>query len=363
MRYSQLLNELKIIGNNLDDDGYDGNDIVFNNFDGNIFIGDRDELTELINDTYDMDIYDIDDLVSDGPLDHEDGRYFMIGEISDGMLLMNDYDIEGEISSQLNTQVQKIVKQLDLHGIEYNSTSTSDGGEAEEEIQHTVSRMDVIDANVNTTTFYHGTDYSKLKSILGKGLIGQKASNFTKIAHESKTFFTTKLSKAAQHAIISSENANSVPVILKISLPDKSKLVLDYDVAMSHYGIDHPLTMALGYDEIYHNASGMMNLVKKDKSTVDEWEKLADKSSLNTKIGIFGYAGRIPPHINGFFVDEQSVAFVTYFEDDMELSEFKPKAQMLKDGLDHTYKSYKELMSDVKEIIESEYEEEEYDED
>lgn len=346
MRYSQLLNELKIFKPESMDE-YEDSKVIFTTIDGNVFIfDDEDDVNDQLTDLYGYDVNEIEDEAAEG-------QTFVVGRIEDNFLWLYSAD-ELSPTSVLNKQIAKVVKQLDLYGVKFEDQiiSADDGGNYDEaDIETVYSRQDLIYATVESDVFYHGTDLSALKSIMTKGLMGTKKSNYV-IKHDSKVFITTKITKAAYHAMHSATNNDSIPVILKLKVPDVSKLVLDYDVAVSVYGIDHPITMKLGYDELYHNTSKMPPM-KYDDADMEEWKKELDKSSLNSKIGIFGYSGRIPAsHILGFYVDENAVAYYEMYGDNE-----KSMAEMVKDSLDDTYKSYSDLMSDVNDIIDEEREE------
>lgn len=357
MRYDQLINELHIINvSDEDDNEYEGKYVLFNVFDGNVFIFahvNQDDVVERLMELYDMDENDAEDAV------FGDHAKFISASIIDGILNINATE-EDSPNSVLNRQVAKIVNQLDLDGIRYDDTMIDDDGE-ETDIEQTYSRDEVLNATVKTTKFYHGTSSKFLKEIMSKGLMGTDVTNYAKIKHDNKVFVTTKLSKAAYHAINACRQHGGVPVILLINLSDPNKLVLDYDVALIHYGLDHPLVQHLGYDIIFTQSGGMY-ANKMDDSEMEEWKKLSDKSSINTKAGIFGYQGRIPASdIKGFYIDEHSYAMMSEFgygTDDLG----KSYPEMVKDSLDDVYKSYSDFMADVSDIID-EYKQELEDDD
>lgn len=346
MRYSQLLNELKIFKPESMDE-YEDSNVIFTTIDGNVFIfDDEEDVNDQLTDLYGYDYNEIED-------EAREGQTFIVGRIEDNFLWLYNSD-ELSPTSVLNKQLSKVVKQLNLYGVKFQEqiiSSDESGGVDEVDIDTIYSRQELIDSTIKSDVFYHGTDLAALESIMTKGLMGTKKSNYT-ITHDSKVFITTKITKAAYHAMHSADNNDSIPVILKLKVPDVSKLVLDYDVAVSIYGIDHPITHKLGYDEIYHKTSKMPPM-KYDDADIETWKKEIDKSSLNSKIGIFGYSGRIPAsHILGFYVDESAVAYYEMYGDKV-----KSMAEMIKDSLGDTYKSYSDLMSDVNDIIDEEREE------
>jgi hypothetical protein len=114
----------------------------------------------------------------------------------------------------------------------------------------------ILKAKLSNVKVYHGTNYKYLDKILKIGLRPTENSNFEKISHENKIFFTTKMVYAKWHSSNSASKNNSLPVILEMKIPDSSKVVLDYDVAIQQYGVDHPLTIALGYQTIFYSSGG-----------------------------------------------------------------------------------------------------------
>tara|TARA_B110001454_G_C12628062_1_gene395711 strand:+ start:68 stop:694 length:627 start_codon:yes stop_codon:yes gene_type:complete len=132
-----------------------------------------------------------------------------------------------------------------------------------------------------------------LESIKRQGIIPTDTTNFEDIEHNDKIFITLNLEKALFHANKASSENESFPIILKHKIPDPSKLVLDYDIAIEFLGQNHPETRKLGYDEIEQS-----EYINQDDKTEGE------KIDLNMKLGIFGYVGRIPSSfIEDVFID------------------------------------------------------------
>ena len=71
-------------------------------------------------------------------------------------------------TSLLNTQVKKIVKELNLDGYSVTDFVSLDG-ENYRNIPNTLSREDVL-KSIDDTEFYHGTSSTNLESILKLGL-------------------------------------------------------------------------------------------------------------------------------------------------------------------------------------------------
>ncbi len=141
-----------------------------------------------------------------------------------------------------------------------------------------------------TIMVYHGTNSDRVLSIINKGLLRGKESDWKDLDGiiNDRLFLTIDIEQALFHANKSSKldkNINrfdSLPVILKIVLPDKTKLEPDYDVERM-----------TGEDEIY----GI-----KDKRTVIN----NDSIKLSKELGIYSYKGNIyPNHIVGVLIPSE----------------------------------------------------------
>lgn len=112
-----------------------------------------------------------------------------------------------------------------------------------------------------------------------------KDSNF-KVMHRDKVFVTNLIEKALFHAITAASKKEDFPVILRLTIPDPSKLVSDYDVVMDFKGTDDPLAIELGYDRVYRQATGLD--IKRGTLT-------NTKKNFDRIFGTYGYLGRITP--------------------------------------------------------------------
>lgn len=232
----------------------------------------------------------------------------IMGKIKNNVLELYKRD-EWEMKSPLNKQIQKLVTQLNLDGaqvtgIDYEKDNI-------ETVHEFYDREDIV-KNIADTIFYHGTSYNNFKSIIKSGIYKKDStSNFEKIVHKKFVFITTSKIKAIFHARNATKNDGSIPIIIALKVPDKDQLVLDFDIAMIYYGKDHELVKALGYDLISSditNGDDSMHDGNKHAG-LEKWKQLADKNSLNTKVGHFGYSGRIPPsHFVGYYTDAEAIA-------------------------------------------------------
>jgi hypothetical protein len=295
----KILTELRKVGYEND---YEGKQIIIAP-DGYVFIFDdknMDDIDQVLLDRYNNDVEGIQEETENGY------HKFIMGAVNKNKLLIAEMS-ESDLTSVFSASIKKVIKELNLDGLVYENSY--------HDMDHDISRDDIISATFKTFEMYHGTNSRYIMQILKKGIMPTKHTNFDKIFHKDKIFFTSKKNYAAWHSVNSASKNNGIPLIVKFKIPDESKIVLDYDVAIKLYGIDHPLTKKLGYEFIYKNASRILKtwdndliLKKKKKPQVEDWRKLADKASLNTRAGIFGYVGRIPPsHITGIYVDPDMI--------------------------------------------------------
>lgn len=295
---NQILNELKKVGYTND---YEDKRIIIAP-DGYVFVFDddnADDIDQVLIDRYNSDIETIQE--------ETEGGYhnFIMGIIKNNKLYIAEIT-ESDLTSVFSSSIKKVIKEFNLDGLGYESEYSGIS------IEHEISRDDVLDATFKTFEMYHGTNSNFIMKILSKGLMPTKHTNFDKIFHKDKIFFTSKYQYSTFHALHSARRKIAIPIIVKFKIPDENKIVLDFDIAINLYGIDHPLTKKLGYDLIYKSASGgKTTFAKKDESKLETWKKLADKASLNTRAGIFGYTGRIPPtFITGVYVDPDAIPII-----------------------------------------------------
>lgn len=282
-----LLNEVFIKGKRHKDGD---NILAFKQF---IWVWDRhtfDDVVDSINKVLRTDFeedHEISDWIErnfDAVFGQIDGKYLRFNSVG---------DYKPSTNSPL---LQKTISALKLRGI-YNTDVDYD---TYDEIDYEVE-INKFKQSLSSQKFYHGTSYNNARKMKGLGLVASPLkSNFKDIKHKDKVFITTDISKASFHAETAAKSSDSSPVIIELKLPDMSRLITDYDVAISVLGSDNPLLKKLGYDKLGTSKSkGMEELKKRYGKDIDK---------LSSHLGFFGYKGRIPfNHFTNILVDEAAL--------------------------------------------------------
>jgi hypothetical protein len=330
---------------------------------------DVEEQTEVYQDMYDTlnaeredgfpeyaDIYDL-----NGDMADDTYPDIVMGRILNGALyLIGDGNYRHSTASKT---LLKIMDELDIEKVIVQGVNFSSDNEYEFEYEQT---KEEFLKPLSEKFFYHGTDLNALKKIIKTGIRPQEGkTNYDKIQHSGKVFVTLNPERADFHANTSAANNDSFPVVIKLKIPDVDKLILDYDVAIDVYGYEHELTMSLGYDDIMQYATDG-NLTFKTNLTSfvpkDQLDQVRDKSSLNTKLGVFGYLGRIPAtmfesiYLNEENLKTQALMDVHGFSmDDIDAR------SLVGDYNEYTVSEFVEEYRDYVDEIESEMEDEDED--
>jgi hypothetical protein len=169
--------------------------------------------------------------------------------------------------------IKKVVKALNIKKVSYMS-----GGGDEEFV--TSSRK--VSGELPRIV-YHGTTTKYLSSILSNGLSpGVSKTNYDKVSHPEAVFFTSRIAEAAYHAEHAAYKNDGEPLILVMRIPDKSKIIPDYDV------------------DTHAEDTNFPHISKPE----DHAGSFKGKSMTHTKeFGLYGYRGRIPAS----FIDEYMV--------------------------------------------------------
>lgn len=235
----------------------------------------------------------------------EESPYILMGELSDDTIYIyssNDYR-----HSKTSDELKKLTKHLGIDNIKIVYYK----GEYEDE----EDELNVSLEDFKTATYYHGTCFTHYNNIKKFGLKPNKETNFKDIHHSDKVFLTTNKEKALFHARKCSGNNDSFPIILELNIPDISKLLPDYDLAINFYGKDS--------EKFIKNYGTNHNISKYvDKSVI--YQQIDDSlMDFTKKLGIYAYNGRIPSsHISNILLDiDLFDEYLTsiYFDEEYEM--------------------------------------------
>ena len=166
--------------------------------------------------------------------------------------------------------IKKVVDALGIRNVEY-----SYGDNEEEEVHGSEVRGEM------PSVAYHGTTITYLRSIFKLGLVpGKEETNYEGISHDDAVFFSTRFDEALHHAVHTASKKGGHPVVLALNVPDRAKLIPDYDV------------------DIGAGDTGCFDYVcsklrDKQKKSYDRAMK-QKSSTLSKEFGMYGYKGRIP---------------------------------------------------------------------
>jgi|APSaa5957512535_1039671.scaffolds.fasta_scaffold03277_11 hypothetical protein len=227
--------------------------------------------------------------------------------------------------------IKKVAKQLGIQEVSYEAFDYD--GEPDEKIYFRSELKGKL-----PDVGYHGTASAYASNILKFGLdYNRGTGNWEQIGQFPAVYFAVLSSTAEFHANRTSDNTNySVPVVFKFKIPDKNKIVADYDVA-SEVGMDPEKAGELEYtasNAYYSNNS---------EEQRQKIQKYNPKSKLYQHASVFGYAGRVPAS----FITSISVKF----SDDLgSWHEFNNSAEFLK-AMD-IYNNYEQWYPGIEDDIE-----------
>ena len=200
-------------------------------------------------------------------------------------------DVELGHHPRASLELKKLAKELDVHWINGSRMMGMD----DVEVQHSKYEMEGRVPDV----LYHGTDLNALRNILRLGLQpGYGDGNWEEVGQFDAVYLAADWHKAAFHALRQKSEGKGEPVILRVKIPDRSKINPDFD-AMTTLGGSEEDADELGYSgaDSYHS--------KWNQQARDEIAK-HNPGSKNLPLisGVIGYTGRIPPnHIQSVDVD------------------------------------------------------------
>lgn len=257
------------------------NDKKFLLYKENLWIFDEDEWIDLyedINKALGKDIL-TDDYDDSMTTIREEYFYILIGYISNDVIYLEG---SGDFrESEHSPDLFKLKKELNLPiRINYDDHGS---------IYQNTLNVNVFKEKLENRKFYHGTSLNFLRSILKTGLKpNEDVTNYEFVNHRDKIFFTLNKEKALFHAINAARYNKSFPIIIEFKVPDVSKLVIDYDLAVQIYGSKSDIVKNLDYDRFTKIKSDNKGYLK----------------DITNKIGVFGYKGRIPvSHITDIHID------------------------------------------------------------
>lgn len=317
-----------------------------------------DEMKEILSHFHieieeDMDYTDVVDMIRET----QHSVLFIIGNVVGNSLYISGED--NYRHSTASKTLLKVMDELNLSTVVVSSYLVSEeGDEIISEFRH--AKEELLEPLENKS-FFHGTNMKYALSIIKKGLIPKpEQTNYRNIKHHDKVFVTLNPERSQFHAYTAANEKESVPVILKLKIPDVTKLVLDYDVAVELYGREHYQTMKLDYDDVHSIATNgdswhpeLTDLVPKD-----DLAQVQDKSSLNTKLGVFGYKGRIPATmIEEIWTSEDNIQLYV-LEDEYGMS--IERTSVVYDKFDrYTVEEFKEKIIEIREEVAENFDDDE----
>jgi hypothetical protein len=289
------LNELKYHRAE-ESDTEDYEDKKFLSYRGHVFIFDEEEWEDggLWEEASRILNFEVSEYWDNAKEELEEHPYILIGTIEDNHIYLDG--TKNYRHSPISDDLRKLSKELDMPvKVRAYRNESLDEDDFEDEL---------ID-EVKDATFYHGTCLKYVDSISKRGLMPTRTTNFDNIKHYDKIFVTTNLDKAKFHCNKASIENNSFPIILEFKIPDPSKLIFDYDVAVDILGTDNEETQRLGYSKIARKFRDFPSKV------LDGDEKM----DFSKKLGIYGYKGRIPASQITLLLDDELLEQYWYIFD------------------------------------------------
>lgn len=228
------------------------------------------------------DISDLQDLADEYP-------EVIYAHVHDGTMYVNNLTINHHPAS--SPALKKLANTLGINEISTDSEMTYDPNP---DIKTTFYKRELKGDLPDWA--YHGTNTAHMRSILTKGLIpNSEVSNWESagVGKFDLVFLTMNIEKAVFHSKQSMRGLSGVfPVILKVKIPEKNRIVIDYDVA-SQMQAKEPYNDELGYTSSSHFGFNYSSPLP-----------IGRPKDLSKMTGIFGYKGRIPAnHIMEIYAD------------------------------------------------------------
>ena len=214
-----------------------------------------------------------------------------------GYIYDNRLSVDGVVSMALNPRssllIKKVVQQLGLDGVNAERMDP-EGEEHSEEF-----RMHQLEGQIPQIV-YHGTTSKYIRGILRIGIAPTTNSNWQQLGKfRDKIYLTASFQDAAFHANRTTGTAYGIPLVIATRIPDRSKIVLDFDVGASMHGITPAMDR-----EGYTASVSQDTWDKKRLKTIGKYDRGTDYTR---EIGTFGYRGRIPSNFfTAFFVSDSA---------------------------------------------------------
>ena len=203
----------------------------------------------------------------------------------------NTLSVDGVVSIALNPRssllIKKVVQQLGLDGVDAERMDP-EGEEYSE--PHTA---DDLEGRIPQIV-YHGTTTEHVPAIMKIGIAPNENSNWKDLGKfADKVYLTASFQDAAFHA----NRGGGTPIVIATRIPDRNKIVLDFDVGATMHGITPTMDR-----EGYTASVKQDRWDKKRVKTIGKYDKGTDYTR---EIGTFGYRGRIPSSFfTAFFVPD-----------------------------------------------------------
>jgi len=224
----------------------------------------------------------------------------LIGTVDDYNNLYVDSYVGFKLDPKSSILIKKVVKQLGIEDVEY---ARDDYG------SETTSKYEIKGKIPDVA--YHGTTSEYLDEISRIGLRpGAKESNWLagaiKIEHPDKIFFSTRFDEAQGHAQMTAGKRGGYPMVVEFKIPDKDKMVADYDVEVqTGQHMDGDSDVTLYYTHMNKPTHGSEKTHKEKPFSVSK------------EFGIYGYKGAIPPKfIQSYWVAVGKEPEEVYGQDD-----------------------------------------------
>ena len=174
--------------------------------------------------------------------------------------------------------LEKILAHYNLKGVSYNND--------EHDLEDEYYRRDI---KTRSVIYYHGTIVKHLPNIMKYGLRPNDNINWPNVGQtkidlkwNDRIFLTTHLDAAIFHATRNAIIQKSEPIIIGVEIPDKSKIIPDFDMVSDFNDMD----AAIQHD--YHH------FIMDGGGYDDLPDKFAKRNDITHSTGFIAYKGRIP---------------------------------------------------------------------